>query len=370
MTHRERVVRAINHQEPDRIPIDMMGNATMLADQTYFDLCDYLGITPGRPFRNGSTANYYDERILEHFDVDFRRVFLAQARDNNTSPHENGSFSDIWDIRYKKEGNYVNIVGNPLIDVESPAAIDEYPWPQAHDMFSARGLAQIAETLYEQGDYAIVARNPLTEGFIDRAVQLMGMSDFLVALAAKPRTARRLLKHLLDIYKDVYGMFLDAVGPYVQIVETGDDIGTQESLLISPEMYREFIKPLELELYALIHEKAPHASLFRHVDGAIFELIPDLIDVGVDILNPVQTSAKGMDASKLKKAYGSLTFHGGIEKMACPVDQLIAEIKEKIDILAPGGGYIFASCNHIINVRPGNIEAMFKTAREYGRYAK
>ena len=197
----------------------------------------------------------------------------------------------------------------------------------------------------------------------------MGMSEFLTAMALFPEVAHRVISHVLDIYKNTYSMFLDAVGPYVQMVEVGDDLGTQEGLLISGQMYRDFIKPAEIELYGLIHEKAPNATLFRHCDGAIFDIIPDLLDVGVDVLNPVQTSSRGMAASALKDTYGrALTFHGGIENMQSSVDALTAEVRERIDVLAPGGGYVLASCNHMIDVAPENIIAMFEAAHEYGTY--
>ena len=130
-------------------------------------------------------------------------------------------------------------------------------------------------------------------------------------------------------------------------------------------MFKSFSK------YNLIHEKALHAALFRHTDGAIFSIIPDLIEVGVNVLNPTQTSSRGMEAFKIKEAYGdSITFHGAVEGLEgdVPKDKVVAEIKSRIDALAPGGGYILASCNHMIDVKPENIIAMFETARDYGRY--
>lgn len=163
-------------------------------------------------------------------------------------------------------------------------------------------------------------------------------------------------------------MFLDAVSLYVQMIEYGDDLGGQQNMLISPAMYRNFLKPAEKALCNLMRSKAPKAMLFRHCDGNIFKIIPDLIEVGVNVLNPVQTSAKDMQGRRLKELFGnSLTFHGGIENMEATINVLRAEIKERIDTFAPGGGYIFASCNHMIDVPPENIILMFETAREYGK---
>ncbi len=370
-SHRERVIAALNHQEPDRIPIDLMGHATMLLDESYLQLRDYLGLSPIPPIRSGTSANYYDERILERFDIDYRRLFLKTRPEAAIVNHADGSFTDVWGIRSRKAGLYVNVIEYPLTGATTAADLGTYDWPAPERMFSAEGLAEEAQQMYEETDYALVARNPLSFGFRERACMLMEMSDFMVALALYPDMAASIIAHLLEIYKGVYGMFLDAVGPYVHVVEVGDDLGSQESLLMSPKMWRKFFKSAEKQLYDLIHKKAPQAALVRHSDGAYFALIPDLIEIGVDVLNPIQTSATGMGAQRLKDTFGDqLAFHGGMEFIEgdVGVDDVIAEVKERIDVLAPGGGYILASCNHMIDVKPENIVAMFDIAREYGRY--
>lgn len=368
ITPRERVLASLSHQQPDRVPLDMMGNASMLIDETYLRLRDYLKLTPIPPVRSGSTANYYDERILEYFDIDFRRIFLKEKSAADVVMHDDGSYTDVWGVRCKKEGPYIGIVEHPLCQATTAAEVDAYRWPKAEEMFSAEGLAAQAKQAYEKTGYALVARNPFSRGFLDRGVQLMGMAEFFMAMELYPDAAACVVEHVLGIYKETYRMFLDAVGPYVQMVEVSDDLGTQQSLLISPDAYRRFIKPADREFYALIRQKAPKAALFRHVDGAIFPVIPDLIEVGVRVFNPVQTSVAGMDARRLKQAYGGqITFHGAVEKLANPVDELVSEVKERIDVLAPGGGYVLASCNYVLDVSPENIIAMFDTAREYSR---
>ena len=370
-SHRERVLTAFNHHEPDRVPLDLMGNATMLLDETYVRLRDHLGLAPIPPVRSGTTANYYDERILEHFDIDFRRLFLPKNPASSSTVQDDGTIIDPWGVGYQKAGLYVNIVHNPLHGATTVREVEAHNWPSPLDLYTTDGLAATARQMYEETDYALVARNPITYGFLDRACQIMDMAEFMMALALYPDVAQAVIAHLLEIYKGIYGMFLDAVGPYVQMVEIGDDLGTNKSLLISPRMYRKFIKPAELELYALIHQKAPHAALFRHTDGAVFDVIPDLLEVGVNVLNPVQTSTAGMDARRLKDAYGAdLTFHGAVEGLDDnpTVDSVVAMVRDRIDSLAPGGGYVLASCNHMIDVSPEIIIAMFETAREYGQY--
>jgi len=369
--HRERVILSFHHQEADRIPIDLMGNASMLLDETYLRLRDYLGLSPIPPVRSGATANYYDDRILEYLDIDFRRIFLKKNPHNKIVRRKDGIITDAWGIGFLKLGITINAVEHPLSSADTVEEVDSYNWPKAEDMYIVDGLKEEAGRLYEETDYALVARNPLSEGFLERPSYLMGMEKFYMSLLENPEVAKCIINHLLEIYKDVYGMFLDEVGSYVQMVEVGDDLGSKDNLLIAPEMYRDFIKPAEIELYSLIHDKAPEAALFHHTDGAVFKLIPDLIEAGVNVLNPVQTSAKGMEASLLKKTYGnSIVFHGAVEEIEGDVskDKIEFEVKQRIDTLAPGGGYVLSCCNHMMDVKPQNIVSMFQTAREYGHY--
>jgi uroporphyrinogen decarboxylase len=369
LSHRQRVLLTFQHQAVDRLPMDLMGNATMLLDQTYLRLRDHLGLSPIPPVRSGSTANYYDERILEIFDIDFRRIFLPRNPSWQKTVYPDGSYLDEFGVRNQSSGAYVNFVDHPLKDAASVKEIESYPWPSAGDLFTTQGLAEQARRLFEETDYALVARNPITFGFLDRSCAMMGIAEFMMTLALNPLLAQALIAHLLDVFMAIYALFLDAVGPYVHMVEYGDDLGAQSNPLISPKMFEQFIAPAERQLFALIRQKAPQAAIFHHTDGSIFPLIPALIDAGVDVLNPVQTSSQGMDGRRLKETFGEkLTFHGAIEKMDGPVDALVGEVQEKIAIFAPEGGYVFAPCNHMIDVPPENILAMFETAHKFGRY--
>jgi uroporphyrinogen decarboxylase len=370
LSHRERVICALSHRTPDRVPCDLMGNATMLLDNTYLRLRDYLGLAPIPPVRSGTSANYYDERILDHFDIDFRRIFLKRGPRNDVVYHDDGSFTDAWGIRYREAGIFVNALEHPLGQATTIDDMEAYPWPKPQDLFSAEGTGEIARRMYEETGFALVARNPMSPGFLDRGCNLMGMANFMMLMASDEDVADRLIEHVLRVYYGVYEMFLQEVGPYVTVVEVADDLGAQRNLLISPAMYRRFIKPAEAKLYAMVHELAPNAFVIHHTDGNVFSILPDLIEVGVNVLNPVQTSAKDMDAGSIKAAYGDrLAFHGAIEKMEASVDELVAEVKERIDILGKGGGYVMASCNHMIEVPPENIVAMFETAHSYRPWA-
>ncbi len=369
--HRDRVIATFRHETADRIPLDLMGNASMLLDQTYLKLRDHLTLSPIPPVRSGTTANYYDERILERLDIDFRRIFLSKNPENKVILHDDMSFTDIWGIRHKKTDSLVNIIKYPLANASTIKEIESYPWPEASEMFVTEGLTERAKELYQSTDYALVARNPTTGGFLEQSCNLMGMPEFLMALIANPALAEAIIQHLLKIFRDVYGMFLDEVGPYVQMVEVSDDLGSQENLIISPEIYRQFIKPAQKDLYQMIHDKAPHAAVFHHTDGAVFDIIPDLIEVGVNVLNPVQTSSKGMDGIRLKKAYGKdIVFHGTIESInnRASIATVIQEVQTRIDDFAADGGFVLAPCNHMMDVEPEAILAMYETARTYGQY--
>jgi len=176
-SHRERVMRVFNHQVPDRLPMDLMGNACMLLDQTYLNLRDYLGLSPIPPVRTGTTANYYDERILEYLDIDFRRIFLKKKDGKKITQEADGSFTDVWGIRYRKIDNLVNAILHPLSNVETIKDIENYQWPRAEDIFTTEGLVEDIERLFFKTDYALVARNPLPAGFFNNP------SDSLILFA-------------------------------------------------------------------------------------------------------------------------------------------------------------------------------------------
>jgi len=370
LSHRERVALAFDHQEPDRVPIDFFGNASMMLDDAYFRLKDHLGIEGDiEPIRKGSTANYYDERILEVFDVDFRRLFLS-ASPGLLLYHNDGSYTDPWGITWRKSGIYVNVECSPLADLEIDG-IAKYEWPDPSRMWNTDRLAEQAKSLYENTDYALVARNPVTYGFLDRGCVLRSTTQFMMDMVLNPELAQIIIDGILDVHLRTYEMFLSVVGPYVHMVETGDDLGAQDNLLISPAAYRQFIKPAQTKLNALIKEYAPQAKIFMHNDGALVKIIPDLIEAGVEILNPVQPSAKGMESENLKREFGNqIVFHGGVdqEPQEGTEEDIRAEVRRRIDAFAPGGGYILSTCNTIVNAPPENVVAMFDEARTYGRY--
>lgn len=371
LSHRERVYLTLEHQEPDRVPVDFLGHSSLLLDEAYFRLKEYLGIQGDiEPFREGSTANYYDERILEHFDIDFRRLFLPVTPAGRIVYKDMNRFVCPWGIIWRKQGAYIHPEKGPLEGLDKDQA-KTYHYPNPERVWYAENLAEKAQWLYDHTDYALVARNPLTYGFLDRACRLRGMEQFMMDMVLNPEFAHHIIDNILNVHLRVYEMFLNAVGPYVHIVETGDDLGAQNNLLISPKTYREFIKPAEIKLNRVIKDLAPQARIFRHTDGAVLDIIPDMIETGVQILNPVQPSAAGMDSALLKAKFGEeLTFHGGVDQKPQEGTEMDIreEVRKRINAFAPGGGYILSTCNHIMAAPAENIVAMFDEAFTYGRY--
>jgi len=372
MTHRERVLTTLNHQEPDRVPLDLGSVGSLLVDPVYFKVKKLLSIKGGvKPYRKGSTANYYDERILEALDIDFRHLWLSSPNKPKPKINPDGTVVDEWGITWSKQGSYS--VDFPL----KKAAIkdlENYSWPVPEKSWEVGHLREKARYLFENTDYAIVAKSVLSGGGIfERCYYLRGIQEFFVDMSVNKDFARYLVEKVAQIEIALWDIFLEAVGPYVHIVQRASDYGTQQGLLISPQLYREILKPAEARVIAFIKEKAPSAKIWFHSCGAVSELIEDFIEIGIDILNPVQPLARSMDSFYLKKKFGKrICFHGGIDlQKALPGDikDVQREVKTRICAFAPGGGYILAPANHIQADTPAeNVVFLYKFAREFGKY--
>lgn len=367
MTSKERVLRALNHQATDRVPMDLFGMACCIVDPAYFRLREYLGISGDiEPFRKGANCSYYDERILEAFEIDIRRVF-AKFTDEYPKLLPDGSFVNEWGIVQKKGKFGVEITKSPLADAEMEE-IETYPWPKAADFLDVSQIKEQARKLHEENQYAIALRAPVN-GIFEIACWLRGMEDFMVDMYEEPEIAHLICEKVLEVQMEIYGAVLDEVGEYVDIVETGDDYGSQNALLISPDCLKTFILSRRKRLNDLIRHKAPHAKIFFHCCGSISPIIDELIACGVDILNPVQTAACDMDPYMLKKRFGDrIVFHGGVDTQKAlrgNFADVETEVKRMLDAMNHEGGYILTSCNHIqSDVEPENIVEMFKLAKE------
>jgi uroporphyrinogen decarboxylase len=381
MNPRERVRLALDHKEPDRIPIDL--GATIVSSITkssYIPLKKYMGI----PLEEIKLLDYVqqlpylDETLVKRFGVDFRMVQLPAATAPGLKIYEEGdyyAFIDRWGSRLhmpRDGGYYFDWVDFPIKEF-TMEALDQYAWPQPDPKEYIIQLREQAKYLYENTDYALVGSAVIGGGIFEQPARTMGMESFLMALVAEPSFADRLMEQITDIYIESCNNYLDEVGGYIQVFTYWDDVNTQDGWMISPDLYRRMIKPKQRRLVEAIKRKTD-ARLFFHGCGAAFDLIPDLIDLGFDIFNPVQVSARGMDTKRLKQTYGNdITFWGGIDTQRVlpfgkPAD-VVDEVKRRIDDLAPGGGFVFAAVHNIqAQVPPENILAMFDTALEYGTY--
>jgi uroporphyrinogen decarboxylase len=236
----------------------------------------------------------------------------------------------------------------------------------AHVRESARRLA-------EENQYAILATPWLLFPF-ERAFAMQGMKPFLMNMVGNPDFARSLMERNAVYCKQLMGHFLEELGDNVDIIKIGDDLGTQDSLMISPKMYREILKPIHADFISFIKDRTK-AKVFFHSDGDIAPLIDDFIEIGVDILNPIQTSAGSMsDLPALKKRFGkNIVFCGGIDThrilpFGSP-EEVRQEVRRVIDILGPGGGCMIGAVHTIMNdIPPENVLAMVDAVQEFGRY--
>src|SRR5688572_10719175 len=375
MTPRERVTKALNHEEPDRVPIDLFFHAGMLTDRSYFALKDHLGIQGDiAPFRQGLGANYYDERILEALDIDIRRVFMEAQHELKPLNDEESEFVDAWGTVYVSGPGYTHPAGPPLVGIDTIEGLRDYAWPTPDQFGDVGGLKAQAEHLYNNTDYAIALRRPgIRGGLLDKGGDLRGMEQFMMDLALDPDYCRAMMEIMAEIYVAVYTSALKEIGPYVQMVEAQDDLGAQLQPLISPTTWREIIKPSQKYIFDEIHRVTPHVKIIFHTDGNVHALIPDLIDCGVDVLNPIQPSARLMDSAKLKQEFGNrLSFHGAMDvQTVLNRDEAFVreDVRTRIRALAPGGGFILAPCNHIQHdIPPENVVAMYDEARRFGVY--
>ena len=382
MNARERVVAALNHQEPDRIPIDLGGSiCSSIHRQAYADLKKSLGmeLEELQLMDYVQQLPYLDEALLERFEVDFRMVQLPAATAPGLDIFEEGeyyAFIDRWGAKLhmpRDNGLYFDWVDFP-IEEATMAALDAYAWPRPDPPEYNARLREQARHLYEQTEYALVGSAVIGGGIFEQPARTMGLENFLRALLTEPAFADRMMEQITEIYIESCTRYLEEVGQYLQVFTYWDDVCGQDGWIIAPEIYRQRIKPRQRRLVEAIKQKTD-ARIYYHSCGAAFDLIPDLIEVGFDILNPVQVSARGMDTRRLKETYGrDITFWGGgvdtqqVLPFGTP-EAVADEVRRRIDDLAPEGGFVFAAVHNIqAFVPPKNIIAMYDTALEYGRY--
>ena len=378
MTSRERVLTTLSLKEPDRVPIDL-GQAAGdgITIKAYKNLIAYLGL-PEREIRvagKSSQTALVDEDVLQLLKVDFRRLDLGKPDGWVDEDLGNDTYRDEFQlVRRRPEGGfYYDLVEYPMADIDTVERIDEYPWPDPDNPGRFRGLKERAEKLHTETDYAVVLQ--INSSFFMRCCELRGWENFLMDLAVNEEFAVALMNRFLDYRLKVAENALREVGKNVDIVLIStDDLGMEDRTMISPAMYRKLVKPIQKRMFDFFKENT-HAVRFYHTDGAIYPLIEDFIEIGVQALNPIQVSTVGMgDTAKMKRDFGDrLAFWGAIDTHRVlpygSVSDVRDEVRRRIKDLAPGGGYVLCSVHNIQpDVPPENMMAMFESAYEYGRY--
>jgi uroporphyrinogen decarboxylase len=396
ITSRQRVQKAIRHEEADRLPIDLGGMAsTGIMAIAYARLKEHLGITSGeiRVFDVGQQLAEVEQEVLSRFGVDVISLgnSLGEAPElwkpwklpngmdckipagvDLRPDEENGGWL-IWENgmpmqRMSPSSLYFSEAIHPLAGLTTPEELQYVPRPVLSDE-ELKFLEMRAKALYENTDFAIMAN--FGGNILETGNSLRGFSRFMMDLAKGGAFTEDLIGGIVETQLKNLSLFLQTVGNFVQIIQFGDDLGMQDRTIISRSMYQKYIFPGHQQLFQHVHQNSD-CAVFLHSCGSIRPLIPDLIAAGVDILNPVQTGAKDMDPRQLKEGFGKqITFWGGgcdtqhVLPFASP-DEVARHVREQIDILAPGGGFVFNQVHNIqADIVPENIVAMFDTAREF-----
>ena len=381
LTSRERVLAVLNHETPDRVPIVLgPSNATGISMPAYRNLKKHLGFeAPERylyDWEELGTA-LMDEPILERLHSDVRGVYDREPlhiREMNAKREPGSTYFNSWGVGSVEgdPGTWFPFV-HPLAETHSIADLDAYPWPDMNDPTRVAHVRAEAEKLKKENNYAILA-TPWLAFPLERAYAMQRMDRFFLNLGKYPDFAVAMVTKIAELCKTLMGHFLRECGDNIDMIKIGDDLGMQTSLMLSPKMYRKLIKPIHADYIAFIKSHT-NARVFFHTDGDVFDLLPDFVEMGVDVLNPIQTSAGKMsNLTELKKQFGkNLVFCGAIDThrglpFGTP-DEVRAEVKRIIETLGKDGGYMLASVHTIMpDVPPENILAMVDAVEEYGWY--
>lgn len=367
MNHRDRVRSILAREKPDRPVVDLGGRVASLSTPAYLALKAHLGF--GDQIKEETitflnTVGDLDERIYQQFDIPIRRIYLKPAATFQKNVADDGSFEDEWGVKYRPIGDYNHRFGHPLAKARLED-LEDFPWPDPDDPGRVTGLAEKAQNLFENTDLTLAAGH-ISSGIFQDCWNLRGMEEFLMDMVLNRDFADVLLDKVTAIHIGMWNNFLDVVGDYVDIVETADDLASQTNLLISKKMYQKMIKPRHAALNQAIREKTK-AKILYHSCGAVMPLIDDLIEIGVQILNPIQPLPGLMDPEELKTRFGTkLIFHGGLDVQTLlpfgSPQQIREHLKHYYDVFGTDG-YIMAPAN---SVQPGtppeNLVAAYETA--------
>ena len=382
MTARERVLTAINHEQPDRIPLVIgVSNATGIKMKPYQGIKRLAGIQAPDNYMYDwpelGTAEI-DEQTMLRLHSDVRGVLDLEPADILPARRDRDPHSDCFD---SWGGGQMEITPgdwfpgiHPLAEARTVEDLDNYPgWPDMNDPSRVAHVRETARRLAADNEFAIMATPWLLFPF-ERAHAMQGMEGFLLNMAMDPDFARALLEKIAGYCKQLMGHFLEELGDNVDIIKIGDDLGIQKGTMISPRMYRDIIKPVHADFIEFIKARTDAKVLF-HSCGDVAPLIGDFIEIGVDILNPIQTSAGSIsDLPALKRQYGdNIVFCGAIDTHRILPFGSVAEVRDEVkrvmQMLGPGGGYMVGAVHTVMNdVPPENVLAMVDAVKEFGEY--
>ena len=379
---RSRLRLALEHREADRVPRDLGGTRyTGIHVGLYPAFRAALGLPPVEPVVTDVIQQLarIDDDVLERVGADVRDVeprLPSTWRRVIEDDGDHRSFRDEWGVVWsmpRDRGLYYDTTRAPLAGVISEADVRSFRWPDPADPARYDGMGQAARQVVGEERRAVFVGS-ICAGITEVYFRLRGYEDGYVDLARDPVMARRIMERILEVKLGYWERALTAVGDAVDIVGEADDLGGQKNLLFSPTTYRTVVKPLHAELFSYLRANT-NAKVFLHSCGAIRPLIPDLIEIGVEVLDPIQVSAEGMETGGLKRDFGrDLVFWGGaadsqhILDRATPVE-VAADARRHIADLAPGGGFVYASIHNVQpNVPPANVVALWTAIEEAGWY--
>jgi len=382
MTPRERVIVALNHEQPDRIPIDLGGFQTGIHKRAYQDLIDYLDLEERPPILDPIQQLVIpSEEVLERFHVDFRYVGADAPEGFDGSIKENVRDGQLWhDFKDEfgvvwsmpdEQGLYMDISHHPLADA-TIEDLDGYPFPDGGDPSRFAGVRKRALEIRENTPHAL--SSTICGVTYEICWYMRGLERWFMDMLENPAFCEALIDRTAQFWIAWLTSFLGEAGDLLDIVMIGDDLAGQYGPLFSPRFYRRVVRPRQQRVIDTI-KRHTRAKIWYHTCGDCSEYIPDLIDMGIDILNPVQISTAGLDPRDLKEKYGNqvVFWGGGIDSQhvlpfATP-DQVRQEVKKNVEIFKPGGGYVFNNVHNIqAGVPPENIVAMYSAAYEFGFY--
>jgi uroporphyrinogen decarboxylase len=375
-TRRERVATALNHQEPDRCPCDLT-----VSPPAYDELCKFLGISYDPLWWDDFNHAFPSVECLEKLDVDVMHIpaycFVARDFDMNADRVTTQWGLERMKIKDSPNSFMYEYAGHPLAGISSVEEVYAYPWPKAEDLYDPSKAEELVRHLYHETDFALTL---VTGGWLFEMGQfLMGFENYLIALQSEPEIAQAIMDKTSEIQMQLETLVLQSIGKYLTYIRlNGEDMGTQNAPLINPAYYRQVVKPRHAREWNHVKQEFrkvnPDGKLCIHSCGSVYSLIPDMLEAGMEMLNPVQPNAAMMDTAVLGREFGDrLCFHGAIDSQRLLVsgtpEEIRQDVKQKIRDLGTGGGYICAPSHNLQYGVPGeNVLALYDAIHEYGKY--